>query len=166
MMIGKKMQEAINRQIKEEMYSAYLYLAMSAYFESQNLKGFGHWVRIQAKEEMGHAMRFYDYVVERLGRVTLGAIEQPTSEWKGATEVFEQVLSHEQKVTGLINNLMEQAIAEKDYASQSMLKWFIDEQVEEEASADEILQKLKIIKESPGALLMLDKQLGKREEGK
>ncbi|MGB9668875.1 MAG: ferritin [Anaerolineales bacterium] len=163
-MISKSMQDAINEQIKNELYSAYLYLSMSAHFESLNLEGFAKWLRVQAKEELGHAMKFYDYVFERGGQVSLKAIDQPPSEWKTYLEVFEQVLEHEQKVTAMINKLYEQALKENDYPSQIMLQWFINEQVEEEKNAAQIIDRLKMIDARGTAVLMLDHDLGKRED--
>ncbi|MGB9673575.1 MAG: ferritin [Anaerolineales bacterium] len=162
-MISKSMQDAINEQIKNELYSAYLYLSMSAHFEARNLNGFAKWLRVQASEELGHAMKFYDYLFERGGQVVLKAIEQPPSEWKSNLEAFEQVLEHEQKVTAMINKLYEQALKENDYPSQIMLQWFINEQVEEEKNATQIIENLKLIDAHGTAVLMLDHELGKRE---
>ncbi|MBN1796274.1 MAG: ferritin [Sedimentisphaerales bacterium] len=161
-MISDKMQNAINEQLNAEMYSAYLYLSMSACFESQNLKGFAGWMKVQAQEEMTHAMKLYDYVHERLGRVILKAIDAPPDEWKSPLDAFKAVFAHEQKVTGLINDLMNLAIEEKDHAAKGFLQWFVDEQVEEESSADEIVQKIKMVKDMSGGLYMLDKELGQR----
>jgi ferritin len=162
MMINKTVQDAINEQIKNELYSAYLYLSMAAYFESLNLPGFVNWMKVQASEEQEHAMKFFDYVVERGGRVQLKAIEQPPFEWKSPLDVFEQVLEHEQKVTGMINSLYALALKENDYASQVMLHWFIAEQVEEELNAATIVEQLKMITAHETAILMLDHDLGKR----
>jgi ferritin len=161
-MISKKMQNAINGQINAELYSAYLYLSMSADFSSKNLPGFANWMKIQAQEELGHAMKLYNFIEERLGRVTLKAIDAPPTEWDSPLTAFEAVLKHEQKVTGLINKLVDQAIAENDHATRGFLQWFVDEQVEEEASADAIVEQLKLIKSAPGGLFMLDKELGRR----
>lgn len=163
-MISKSMQDAINEQIKNELYSAYLYLSMSAHFEARNLNGFAKWLRVQAREELGHAMKFYDYLFERGGQVVLKTIEQPPSEWKSNLEAFEQVLEHEQKVTAMINKLYEQALKENDYPSQIMLQWFINEQVEEEKNATQIIENLKLIDAHGTAVLMLDHELGKRED--
>lgn len=162
-MIPKAMQDAMNEQIKNELYSAYLYLSMAAHFESKTLAGFANWLRIQANEELGHAMKFYDFILERGGEVTLKAIDQPPSSWKSNLEAFEQVLAHEQKVTKNIHDLYELALKEKDYPSQVMLQWFIEEQVEEEKNATEIIEKLKMIEAHGTAVLMLDHELGKRE---
>jgi ferritin len=162
-MISEKMQDAINEQIQAEFYSAYMYLAMSAYFEARNLPGFAKWLRVQFQEEQTHAFKFYDYLIERGGRVQLGAIAQPPVEWEGNLEAFQAVLEHEQKVTGLIHKLYEVALKQKDYATQVMLQWFINEQVEEEKNASDIIEQLFLIDARGTAVLMLDHQLGKRE---
>lgn len=162
MVLKKKMQKALNRQMNRELYSAYLYLSMSSYFESVSLKGFAKWMRAQAQEELMHAMKFYNYVIERGGRSIMEAIEAPPSEWKSPLGAFEHVYEHEQKVTGLINELVDLAVSEQDHATNSFLQWFVTEQVEEEASADEVVQKLKLAGgEGPG-LFMLDSELGQR----
>lgn len=161
-MISQKMQDALNEQVNAELYSAYMYLSMSAYFASANLPGFANWMKIQAKEETGHAMKIYDFLIERAGRVTLKAIEAPPAEWKSPLDTFEATFKHEQKVTGLINDLVNLAIEEKDHATGSFLQWFVNEQVEEEASADAVVQQLKLVKDSPGALFMIDNQLSRR----
>ena len=161
-MISQAMQDAINEQIKNELYSAYLYLSMSAYFEGRNLPGFAKWLRVQFEEEQGHALKFYDYVHERGGTVKLQAIAQPPSEWKSNLDAFQQVLDHEQKVTGLIHKLYALALKENDYASQIMLQWFISEQVEEEKNATDIIAQLQMIEERGTAVLMLDHELGHR----
>lgn len=159
-----KVLDALNRQVKWELYSAYFYLSMSSYFESTGLKGFANWMRVQAEEELFHAMKFYDYIISRGGRVKLLQIDEPPSEWASPLDVFENVFAHEQKVTGLINALLDLAIEKKDYATQSMLQWFVNEQVEEEANAEEIVQKLKLMQgeRGIGLLYMLDKELGQR----
>ena len=157
------LQSAFNEQINHELYSAYFYLSMAAYFEAKNLPGFANWMKVQAKEETGHAMKFYDFIFDRGGIVTLKAIAQPQTEFKSPLEVFKQVLEHEKKVTALINKLYEQALAEKDYPSQVMLQWFIDEQVEEEKNASDIIARLEMIGDSKGSLLYLDHELGKRK---
>lgn len=161
-MLSREMQDAINEQINKELYSAYMYLSMAAYCEDANLPGSARWMRAQANEEMEHAMKFFDYVNERGGRVILKAIDQPSVEFQGLLDVFERTLEHEQYVTSLIHNLYTLALEEKDYASQSFLQWFIDEQVEEEASATEIVETLKMIGDKGHALVMLDRQLGSR----
>ncbi|MGQ9493464.1 MAG: ferritin [Anaerolineae bacterium] len=161
-MLNKKLQDALNEQIKNELYSGYLYLAMSAYFEANNLPGFAHWMRVQASEEQTHALKFFDFVVDRGGRVELQAIDQPPVEFQSPLAVFEATLAHEQKVTGLIYKLYELAIAENDYPAQVMLQWFINEQVEEEKNAAQIVETLKMIGERGQALVMLDRELGQR----
>jgi len=160
--VDKKMLSALNKQINAELYSAYLYLSMSAYFEAANLAGCAHWMRAQAGEEQEHAMKFYKFICERRERVELTAIEAPKTTWTSALAVFEEAFAHEQKVTKMIHNLMNLALETKDYATQSMLKWFIDEQVEEEAHADGIVQKIKMIGDNTAVLLALDQELGKR----
>jgi ferritin len=161
-MLSKTLQDAMNEQIKNELYSAYLYLSMSAYCEAANLPGFAHWMRMQAQEEEAHAMKFYDFIYERGGRVVLQAIDQPPVEFPSPLAVFEQTLEHEQKVTAMIHDLYTLAVEEKDYASQAFLQWFVTEQVEEEDSASQILETLKMIGDKGHALLMLDRQLGSR----
>lgn len=162
-MLGKKLEDAINEQINKELYSAYLYLSMSAYCESESLPGFAGWMRAQAQEETEHAMRFFDYVNSRGGRVVLKEIEVPPPVWKSPLEMFEQVLEHERKVTGMINRIYELALSENDYATQMELQWFITEQVEEEESAGAVVEQLKRAGEQPMGLLMMDKQLGERQ---
>jgi ferritin len=161
-MIGKKMQDAMNSQLQAEMYSACLYLSMSAYCASINLKGFANWLRLQSREEQEHAMKFFNHLIDRSGKVSLGAIEQPPLEFQSPRTLFEHVLDHEKKITERIHKLYETAMSEKDYASQTFLQWFISEQVEEEARATEYVEKLKMIGESSNAIFMLDKELGKR----
>ena len=158
----EKVGKAFNGQINAELHSAYLYLSMAAYFESNNLKGFGNWLRLQAKEELTHAMKFYDHMLERGGNVSLKAVESPKTGWKSALEAFDDVLKHEQMITGMIHALVDLTASEGDHAGASFLKWFVDEQVEEEAQSAEIAGKLKLINNIPGGLLMLDHQYGKR----
>jgi ferritin len=162
-MLGKKIENAINKQINAELWSAYLYLSMSAHFESINLGGFANWMRVQAQEELGHAMKFYHHVIERRGRVTVTAIAAPSISWKSPLNAFEDAFKHEQKVTGMINDLANMAVGEKDHATANMLQWFIDEQVEEESSTDAIVQKLKMIGTNTGGLYMLDHELAQRK---
>ena len=161
-MISKKMEQALNDQVNAELYSAYLYLSMESYFKSLNLNGFANWMRVQTQEEISHAMKIYNFINERGGRVILKAIEGPQTKWDSHFAVFEAVYAHEQKVTGLINNLVDLAVEEKDHATNSFLQWFVNEQVEEESSADEIVQQLKMMKDAPGGLFMLDRELGQR----
>ena len=162
-MISRTIEEALNKQINREYYSAYLYLAMSAYFESVYMKGFAKWLRVQAKEEQGHGDKFLDYLMARGGKVSLGAIEAPKAKWASAGKVFEEVYAHEQKVTGFINALVELAIKENDHATFELLQWFVKEQVEEEKNSSEILEQIKIVGDVPGHLFYLDHHLGKRE---
>ena len=162
-MIGKAMQDAMNEQINKELFSSYLYLSMSAYFEDKNLSGFANWMHIQADEEREHAMKFYDHILERGGRVFLKAIDAPKTDWNSNLEVAEEVAAHEAKVTASINDLYELALKEKDYPAQIMLQWFISEQVEEEKNAAEIVANLNLIKEGGTAVYVLDRQLGKRK---
>jgi len=161
-MLSEKLQKKFNEQINAEIFSAYLYQAMAAYFEATNLDGFATWMDVQAQEELTHARKFYDFINERGGRVVLDSLEAPKSEWDSPLNVFEDAYKHEQKITGMINDLVDLAADEKDHASSSFLQWFVDEQVEEEASVDEIVQKLKIIGESGNGLFMMNKELGQR----
>ena len=161
-MISKKLEQAFNDQINAEFYSAYLYLSMSSYLSSVNLNGFANWMFVQYQEEQDHALKFYNYLIERGGRVELKEIQQPQTEWNGILDVMENVLKHEQKVTSLINNLMKLAYEENDYAAISFLQWFVDEQVEEEASVDEVLQELRLTEGKGPGLLMLDREAKSR----
>jgi ferritin len=161
-MLNKKIEESLNKQLNAELYSAYLYLSMAAYFESVNLAGSANWMRVQAQEEQFHAMKFYDYIIERGGRVILRPLEAPPSEWDSPLAVFEATLKHEQKVTGLINDLVYLAREEKDNASKIFLQWFVNEQVEEEKGADDMVKKLKLTANAPGGMYMLDNELGGR----
>ncbi len=163
-MISSKMQAAINDQIQAEFFSAYMYLAMSVYYSDQNLPGIAHWLRVQYEEETEHAEKLIDYLVERGGVVELKAIQAPDKKYGSVLQTFEKVLAHEKLVTSLIHKLYELAVKEKDYASQVFLQWFISEQVEEEANADEIVQQAKRIPENSAALFYFDKKLGKRED--
>jgi ferritin len=162
-MISKKMEKALNEQTNAEMYSAYLYLAMAAYFESENLGGLANWMRIQVQEETAHAMKFFDFINERRGRVVLKAIDQPAKEWKSPLAAFEASFEHEQMITGRINDLVNLAVQEKDHATNAFLQWFVNEQVEEETSVDKVIQMLKMADKAPGALLMIDRELGRRQ---
>jgi len=161
-MISKTMLDAINEQLNKELYSSYLYLSMAGYFADNNLSGFAAWLRIQVDEERAHGMKFYDYLVDRGGRVALKAIATPHSEWKSSLEAFKEVQAHEAAVTASINALYEQALKEKDYPTQVLLQWFITEQVEEEKNAAEIVRQLELIDAHGTAVLMLDHRLGKR----
>ncbi|NLS96419.1 MAG: ferritin [Planctomycetaceae bacterium] len=161
-MLSPKMEAALNNQINAEYYSSYLYLSMAAYFDSINLPGFANWMRIQNQEEMLHTMKFFDFVSERNGRVKLAAIDGPETEWESPLAAFEATLAHEQHVTALINKLVDLALAESDHATNNFLQWFVAEQVEEEATADGILQQLRLMKDAPGGLFMMDRELGQR----
>ena len=161
-MISDKMIEAINKQINKELYSSYLYLGMASYASSIGLNGVANWLTIQTQEEVSHAQKFYAYVNSQGGRVLLKAIDEPPQQYKSAIELFQKTLEHEQLVTSLINNLVDIAREEKDYASEIMLQWFITEQIEEEENASEILQQLQLVGEKGNGIYMLDKELGQR----
>ena len=161
-MIDEGIQEAINRQINEEMYSSYLYLSMSAWFESTGLKGFANWMMVQYKEEMDHAMKFYNYIISRGGKVNLFEIKEPPHEWNSPLHAFEETLKHEKHITKCINDLVELAEEKKDRATFNLLQWFVDEQVEEEANDEEIINKLRMVGESGNGIFMLDRELANR----
>jgi ferritin len=161
-MLSPKTQDALNRQINAELYSSYLYLSMSAYFEAESLRGMAHWMRIQAQEENIHAMKLYDYVNNRGGRVTLTEIAAPKTAWATPLEAFEDAYKHELKISGLINDLINIATSEKDHATQDFLQWFADEQVQEEASSKLIVDQLKLVGGQGLGLFMIDQQLGQR----
>jgi len=161
-MISEKMTAAINEQINWELYSSYLYFSMAAYFDSINLKGCSSWMRVQAMEEQAHVKKFYDFLTARGGRVILSEIKAPPSEWESPLAAFEEVLKHEQSVTALINGLVDLAIELKDHASNSCLQWFVTEQVEEEESAADVVQSLKLNADNPGGLFIVDKELAQR----
>ena len=161
-MLNKKLEEALNAQINAEFWSAYLYLSMSSDMSDKGMAGVANWFAIQFKEEQDHAMKFFNYVISRGGKVTLKPIEKVDTEWKSPLAAFEQTLQHEEKVTSLINDLYALAEQEKDYATQSMLKWFIDEQVEEEENAKAIIDTLKLIGDNGYGLYQLDKELATR----
>jgi ferritin len=162
-MLSEKLLYTINDQIEHELFSSNLYLAMAAYFEANSLPGFAHWMEVQSEEEREHALKFIEYLNDVGGRVKINAISEPQSEWTSPLDVFEHVLTHEKKVTSLIHNLYEIALQEKDYAAQSMLKWFIDEQVEEEKNASLIVEQLKMFEDHRGAILNIDHHIGKRD---
>lgn len=161
-MIKKAVEKALNNQLNAELYSSYLYLSMSSWFSSQNLNGFANWMRVQAQEELMHAIKFYDYLIQRDGRVLLVAVDAPPTGWDSPEAVFEHTYQHEQKVTELINDLVDLSISEKDHATHMVLQWFVDEQVEEESSASDILGKVKMLKESRSGIYMLDRELSQR----
>ena len=161
-MINEKMNKAFNDQINAELYSAYLYLSMNAYFEEQSLTGFANWMKIQVQEEIAHGMGMYDYLNSRDGHIILEEINKPDCTWNSPLEVFEAVLKHEKHVTSLINNLADVAEAQKDRAAMQFINWYIKEQVEEEATAKTIVDKLKMAGNDTNALLLLDSELGSR----
>ncbi|MGD2107827.1 MAG: ferritin [Phycisphaerae bacterium] len=161
-MLNTKVQEAFNKQLNVELFSSYLYLSMGAYFESQNLKGMASWMRAQAAEENEHGMKFFGYINDRGGRVLLAKIEEPTTEWASPLAVFEDACKHEHKVTERINKLVELTADEKDYASNTFLHWFVTEQVEEEATVEDIRDRLKRAGDNTVALIMIDRELGMR----
>jgi len=165
-MIGQKVEGSLNEQMKKEFYSSYLYLAMAAHFESVNLRGMARWMRVQSQEEYGHGLKIFDYLVERGGKVTLQQIDAPPLKWESPRKVFEDAYQHEQKVTRAISDLVDLSKAENDHATQVFLQWFVNEQVEEEAGASEIVQKFQLIGNEGAALFMLDGELGKRGSGK
>ena len=161
-MLNQRLENELNKQINAEFWSAYLYLSMSAFFESKNLAGFANWMKIQYQEENSHALKLFDYVNERGGKVVLQPIATVDSEWKDVIDIFETTFKHEQHVTFLINNLVNIAIEEKDHATTNMLQWFVSEQVEEEASVSDILDQLKLIEGKGAGLFMLDRELKQR----
>ena len=160
--LGKAVEDAMNEQIRNEFFSAYQYLSMAAYCESENLPGFARWMRTQAWEETEHAMKFYNFILDRNGRVVLQGLEGPLVDFGSPLEVFEQALEHEQKVTTMINDLYALAVTENDYASQTFLQWFVTEQVEEEKNAGDVVDTLKMIGDKSEALFLLDRELGQR----
>jgi len=161
-MLKDKIQGALNEQINAELHSAYIYLSMCAYFESQGLSGMAAWMKAQTQEEMAHAAKLFDFVNERGGRVLLQPIAEVPTSWASPLAVFEAALAHEEYITGRINDLVDLAIAERDHATNSFLGWFVDEQVEEEASAGGIVDQLKLVGDNRGGLFMIDKELGQR----
>ena len=160
--LNSQLEKALNNQLNSELYSAHLYLSMAAYFESTNLKGFAHWMRVQCQEEISHAMRIFDHINDRNGRVAVQAIDQPPAEFESVQSVMELTLKHERKITAMIEDLYREAEAQKDYATKVMLDWFIQEQVEEEKSALEIVEQLGHIGDTGTGLLFLDSQLADR----
>lgn len=164
-MLNPKIEEALNRQINAELASAYLYLSMAAWFEAQNLRGMAHWMRVQSQEELAHALKIYDFVHDRNGRVRLAAVEAPKGEWDAPLAAFEDALAHERKITGLIGGLVNLAAAEKDHATAAFLQWFVTEQVEEEAAAQAIVDKLQVVGGHPMGLFAIDSQLAGRSAG-
>ena len=161
-MLDQRMQDALNAQINAEFYSAYLYLSMSAQFAELGMAGGQNWMHVQFQEELFHTQKLFDYVVERGGRVLLAAIDKPDQEWSSPLAIFEHALQHEQKVTGLINALADLALELRDHATLQELQWFIGEQVEEEATADDMVKKLRLVQGAPGGLYEIDKELAMR----
>ena len=161
-MLTEKMQTALNGQLNAELYSSYLYLSMNAYFKSVNLDGFANWMYYQAQEELEHSLKFYDFIIRRGGKVQLQQIAAPSTEWNSPLAVFEATLKHEQKVTGLINDLVDVAHEERDHATNIFLQWFVSEQVEEEESVGGVLEQLKLLGDAKGGLFMIDRELSKR----
>jgi ferritin len=161
-MMKQKIQDAFNAQLNAESFSAHLYMSMSAHFQSSNLKGMAHWMRLQADEETMHQMKFFDYILARGGKVVLDKVNAPPTEWETPLTAFEAALGHEQMITDRINKLVDLSLAESDHASNAFLQWFVTEQVEEEESVSEVVDQLKLIGDNPAALFMLDKELGQR----
>jgi ferritin len=161
-MLTQKVEKAFNEQVNAEMYSSYLYLSMSAHFASRSLNGFAHWMRMQADEESMHAMKFFDFILDRGGKPTLKAIEAPPADFGTPSEAFTTVLEHERKVTALIHGLVDVTAKEGDHASAPFLQWFVSEQIEEEKNAQEIVDQLKLVSDQPASLFMLDQMLGQR----
>ena len=161
-MLNPKIQDAFNKQINAELFSSYLYLSMAGYFEAESFKGMAHWMRIQAAEENRHAMRFFDFINDRGGRVTLAQIEAPKTQWNSPLDAFQDAYKHELKISGLINDLMNLAAVEKDGAGHDFLEWFVREQVEEEAAAQLIVDQLKLVGDQGVGLYLIDQQLGQR----
>lgn len=161
-MISKKMEDAINNQVTAEIYSAHLYLSMSAYLDSIDLPGFASWMKIQYQEEISHAFKMFNYIIERDGRARVSQIDEPQFGWNSALDVFQAAYAHEQKVTGLINNLVDIALEEKDHASNIFFQWFVNEQVEEESTAKGVIQQLKLLGDSKAGLFQIDRELGQR----
>ena len=164
-MLSEKMENALNGQLNAELYSSYLYMSMHAYFKSVNLEGFANWMYYQAQEELTHSLKLYNFIISRGARVALAQIEAPPSGWNAPLTVFEATLEHEQKVTGLINDLVELALQEHDHATNIFLQWFVTEQVEEEENVSGVLEQLKLIGEAKGGLFMIDRELAKRSAG-
>jgi len=161
-MLTEKMENALNNQLNAELYSGYLYLSMNAYFKSINLDGFANWMYFQAQEELTHAMKLYDFIISRGGRVKLAQVEAPPTLWDSPLAVFEATLEHERKVTGLINDLVDRALEAHDHATNIFLQWFVSEQVEEEENVGGVLEQLKLMGEAKGGLFMIDRELAKR----
>lgn len=162
-MIKEKVLKILNKQINEELFSSYSYLSMSNYFSSLNLDGFANWMRLQSQEEYAHGMKIYDYVLQRDGKVVLTKIETPKATWKSPLEVFQETLKHERHISSCINNIVTLANQEKDHATSNFFQWFISEQVEEEANAVNIVEKVKMVGDNKSGLFMLDREMGQRQ---
>lgn len=162
-MISNKLRDALNKQVNEELQSYYIYLGIAAYFEEKNLNGFAHWMHLQAEEERNHAMRIYNFLYDRGARVNLLPLDAPPAQWASPLAAFEQALEHERKISGMIHNLVDLAVAEKDHPTQAFLQWFVNEQVEEEAAADDIIQQLKLVGDAPTGIFLLDRELAQRQ---
>lgn len=163
-MLKEKVEKALNDQLNAEAFSAYLYLSMSAYFKSENLDGFANWMQVQAMEEYTHSRKFYDFIIQRGGRVVLQRIDAPQLDWDSPVAAFEAALAHEEMITGRINDLVDLALDEKDHATNIFLQWFVTEQVEEEESVGGVLQQLKLLSDAKGGLFMMDRELGQRQQ--
>ena len=161
-MLSEQMQKGLNDQLNYELFSAYVYMSMEAYFLDQNLNGFANWMHVQAMEEMVHVMKFFNYINEKDGRILLQPVQGPRTEWEGSLAAFEEAYAHEQSVTARINKLVDLAISERDHATNAFLQWFINEQVEEEANAKNNVQNVKMVKDAPGGIFMLDRELATR----
>ncbi len=162
-MLDKRMNDALNKQLNEELFSAYLYLSMSAWFDSIGLKGFANWMMVQYKEETEHAMKFYSYIQSRGGEVKLLAIKEPPQKWDSPLHAFEETLKHEQFITKCINELTDLAEELKDRPTMNFLQWFVDEQVEEEENDREIIDRLRLIEGSKNGIFILDRELAQRQ---
>lgn len=161
-MISEKMAAAINKQINEELFSAYLYASMSNYFEHAGLRGFAQWMRVQTDEELAHARKFRDFLLNRGAKVALGEIKAPQAEWKSPLAAFEAAYKHECHISECINKLSSLSQKENDHASHAFLEWFVEEQVEEEANVDQVVQQLKLVEGAPGAMFILDREMATR----
>jgi ferritin len=161
-MIKQNVLEALNAQVNEELYSAYLYGAMRGWFEKKNLKGFANWMRIQTEEELFHVRKFMAFIFERGGELKLKAIKEPAGAWNATLDIFEAAYNHECHISECINKLSTLAVNEDDHATRVFLEWFVTEQLEEEANADEMVQNLKLMQDAPGGLFMLDREVGQR----
>ncbi|MDP8255253.1 MAG: ferritin [Candidatus Alcyoniella australis] len=163
-MLNKEIEQALNKQVNAELFASYLYYSMAAYFDSLNLGGFAHWMRVQALEEATHAHRIYAFIIERGGKVALAQIDGPGTAWDSPLAAFQAAYQHEIKVTKMINDLVDLAIEQRDHASNNFLQWYVKEQVEEEASADEVVQQLRLIQDAKGGggIFMLDREMAQR----